>query len=69
MKAITCNPNFAVAYSNLGCVYNQRGDIWLAIHNFEKAVKLGNNYDEFHFRSDIFSLTGWKSKKKLIISL
>lgn len=24
----------------MGCVYNQRGDIWLAIHNFEKAVKL-----------------------------
>jgi len=39
-KAIQCNPTFAVAYSNLGCVYNQRGDIWLAIHNFEKAVKL-----------------------------
>lgn len=43
-KAIQCNPTFAVAYSNLGCVYNQRGDIWLAIHNFEKAVQLDSNF-------------------------
>ena len=42
--AIKSNPNFAVAYSNLGCVYNQRGDIWLAIHNFDKAVKLERNF-------------------------
>lgn len=44
LKAIQSNPNFAVAFSNLGCVYNQRGDIWLAIHNFDKAVKLDRNF-------------------------
>ena len=37
MKAIETQPNFAVAWSNLGCVYNTQGEIWLAIHHFEKV--------------------------------
>jgi len=37
MKAIETQPNFAVAWSNLGCVYNAQGEIWLAIHHFEKV--------------------------------
>jgi protein O-GlcNAc transferase len=39
MKAIETQPNFAVAWSNLGCVYNTQGEIWLAIHHFEKVRK------------------------------
>uniref|UniRef100_A0A665UAI9 UDP-N-acetylglucosamine--peptide N-acetylglucosaminyltransferase 110 kDa subunit n=1 Tax=Echeneis naucrates TaxID=173247 RepID=A0A665UAI9_ECHNA len=35
-KAIETQPNFAVAWSNLGCVFNAQGEIWLAIHHFEK---------------------------------
>ena len=38
MKAIETQPNFAVAWSNLGCVYNAQGEIWLAIHHFEKVA-------------------------------
>lgn len=37
MKAIETQPSFAVAWSNLGCVYNSQGEIWLAIHHFEKV--------------------------------
>ena len=40
LKAIETCPNFAVAWSNLGCVFNAQGEIWLAIHHFEK-VKIG----------------------------
>jgi len=28
----------------LGCVFNSQGEIWLAIHHFEKAVKLDPNF-------------------------
>ena len=44
MKAIETQPNFAVAWSNLGCVFNAQGEIWLAIHHFEKAVALDSNF-------------------------
>lgn len=37
MKAIETHPSFAVAWSNLGCVYNAQSEIWLAIHHFEKV--------------------------------
>lgn len=37
LKAIETCPNFAVAWSNLGCVFNAQGEIWLAIHHFEKV--------------------------------
>ncbi|KFD57447.1 hypothetical protein M514_01550 [Trichuris suis] len=44
LKAIDTQPNFAVAWSNLGCVFNAQGEIWLAIHHFEKAVQLDPNF-------------------------
>ncbi|XP_033116202.1 UDP-N-acetylglucosamine--peptide N-acetylglucosaminyltransferase 110 kDa subunit-like isoform X1 [Anneissia japonica] len=44
LKAIESQPNFAVAWSNLGCVFNSQGEIWLAIHHFEKAVTLDPNF-------------------------
>lgn len=44
MKAIETQPSFAVAWSNLGCVFNAQGEIWLAIHHFEKAVQLDQNF-------------------------
>lgn len=44
LKAIETQPSFAVAWSNLGCVFNSQGEIWLAIHHFEKAVKLDPNF-------------------------
>ena len=44
LKAIETQPNFAVAWSNLGCVFNAQGEIWLAIHHFEKV---GNNFNFF----------------------
>ena len=44
MKAIETRPDFAVAWSNLGCVFNAQGEIWLAIHHFEKAVGLDPNF-------------------------
>lgn len=44
MKAIETCPSFAVAWSNLGCVFNAQGEIWLAIHHFEKAVTLDPNF-------------------------
>lgn len=37
LKAIETCPTFAVAWSNLGCVFNAQGEIWLAIHHFEKV--------------------------------
>lgn len=33
-----------MAWSNLGCVFNAQGEIWLAIHHFEKAVALDPNF-------------------------
>lgn len=39
LKAIETQPNFAVAWSNLGCVFNAQGEIWLAIHHFEKVTR------------------------------
>lgn len=39
LKAIETCPTFAVAWSNLGCVFNAQGEIWLAIHHFEKVCK------------------------------
>ncbi|CAH1267037.1 UDP-N-acetylglucosamine--peptide N-acetylglucosaminyltransferase 110 kDa subunit-like isoform X2 [Branchiostoma lanceolatum] len=44
LKAIETQPNFAVAWSNLGCVFNAQSEIWLAIHHFEKAVQLDPNF-------------------------
>ena len=44
MKAIETHPTFAVAWSNLGCVYNSQGEIWLAIHHFEKVLQLHVRY-------------------------
>lgn len=44
LKAIETEPQFAVAWSNLGCVFNSQGEIWLAIHHFEKAVQLDPNF-------------------------
>lgn len=44
MKAIETQPQFAVAWSNLGCVFNAQGEVWLAIHHFEKAVQLDPNF-------------------------
>lgn len=44
LKAIETRPDFAVAWSNLGCVFNAQGEIWLAIHHFEKAVALDSNF-------------------------
>lgn len=44
LKAIETCPGFAVAWSNLGCVFNAQGEIWLAIHHFEKAVTLDPNF-------------------------
>jgi hypothetical protein len=38
LKAIETQPSFAVAWSNLGCVFNAQGEIWLAIHHFEKVT-------------------------------
>lgn len=38
LKAIETQPSFAVAWSNLGCVFNAQGEIWLAIHHFEKVI-------------------------------
>lgn len=40
LKAIETCPTFAVAWSNLGCVFNAQGEIWLAIHHFEKVWPL-----------------------------
>jgi len=44
LKAIETRPDFAVAWSNLGCVFNALGEIWLALHHFEKAVNLDPNF-------------------------
>jgi protein O-GlcNAc transferase len=37
MKVIETQPKFAVAWSNLGCIFNCQGEMWLAIHHFEKV--------------------------------
>ena len=42
--ALEMRPDFAVAWSNLGCVFNAQQEIWLAIHHFEKAVALDPNF-------------------------
>ncbi|CAH6780329.1 Ogt [Phodopus roborovskii] len=45
LKAIETQPNFAVAWSNLGCVFNAQGEIWLAIHHFEKVAEAEDCYN------------------------
>ena len=44
VKAIETQPSFAVAWSNLGCIFNAQNEIWLAIHHFEKAVQLDPSF-------------------------
>jgi tetratricopeptide (TPR) repeat protein len=39
-KAIETQPDFAVAWSNLGCVFNAQGEVWLAIHHFERVSSI-----------------------------
>ena len=55
-------PNFAVAWSNLGCVFNAQGEIWLAIHHFEKAVTLDSNFLDAWVRGALFpaSIRRWR---------
>lgn len=43
LKVIKTQPTFAVAWSNLGCIFNCQGEMWLAIHHFEK-VYLHNSF-------------------------
>lgn len=40
LKVIEIQLNFAVAWSNLGCIFIVQKEIWLAIHYFEKVVTL-----------------------------
>jgi protein O-GlcNAc transferase len=44
LKAIEMQPHFAVAWSNMGCVFNAQGELWLALHHFEKAIALDPNF-------------------------
>ncbi|KAK0418691.1 hypothetical protein QR680_013716 [Steinernema hermaphroditum] len=44
LRAIETQPQFAVAWSNLGCVFNAQNELWLAIHHFEKAIQLDPNF-------------------------
>lgn len=55
MKAIETQPSFAVAWSNLGCVYNTQGEIWLAIHHFEKVCYTSVDQDSILTSSDLYS--------------
>lgn len=48
LKAIETRPDFAIGWSNLGCVFNATGEIWLAIHHFEKAIALDSNFLDAH---------------------
>jgi len=48
LKAIETQPSFAVAWSNLGCVFNAQGEIWLAIHHFEKVRSSSCDSPEHH---------------------
>lgn len=42
MKAIETRPDFAVAWSNLGCVFNAQGEIWYVFvkNNIDFLLKL-----------------------------
>ena len=60
MKAIETQPSFAVAWSNLGCVFNAQGEIWLAIHHFEK-VTFGGKKIFFHDALFVTVMSGFKS--------
>ena len=42
-RAIDLNPDFADAYSNLGLVYERKGDHEEAIKNFDRAIDLNPN--------------------------
>ena len=74
MKAIETQPNFAVAWSNLGCVYNAQGEIWLAIHHFEK-VRSDNGLDylgkipfNFQFVMNIDGNVCWERERCVLIA-
>jgi len=41
MKVIAIEPEFAVAYNNLGIAYLEKGEYSLAVKNLDKAVELG----------------------------
>ena len=56
MKAIETQPSFAVAWSNLGCVYNTQGEIWLAIHHFEKVCHSHTAISPLYFMFDLVLL-------------
>jgi tetratricopeptide (TPR) repeat protein len=42
IKAVSINPDFSMAYNNLGWVFEQQGDIQEAIRQYEMSCKLGN---------------------------
>ena len=44
LKAIETQPRFAVAWSNIGCVFSSQVELWLAIHHFERAISLDPNF-------------------------
>jgi tetratricopeptide (TPR) repeat protein len=41
LKAVELEPEFAVAYNNLGIAYLEKGEYELAIKHVDKAVELG----------------------------
>lgn len=66
MKAIETRPDFAVAWSNLGCVFNAQGEIWY--------VFVKNNVD-FHLKLILkmkesqYQLVHYLEKRKTFCSL
>lgn len=47
-RTLDLDPNFAMAYNNLGVIYTEQGDISQAIAMFEKAVKLLADQYQIH---------------------
>lgn len=68
LKAIETQPSFAVAWSNLGCVFNAQGEIWLAIHHFEKVSYCVNICCSSEWRCLIFISGAFNYDKLYFIS-
>jgi tetratricopeptide (TPR) repeat protein len=48
-KAIQIQPNYAIAYNNLGNVLKELGEHQKAISSYEKAIQINPNYADAHY--------------------
>ncbi|KAA3616634.1 MAG: tetratricopeptide repeat protein [Calditrichaeota bacterium] len=69
-KAIFLNPDYAIAYNNLGTTYQQKRDTSLAIINYKKAIIIDPNLPSSYYNlGDLLLSTGQIDSAKIIYTI